>query len=492
MNDNELFNDLNTDNTNEQTISDNDTMNKKTKKKNKVKSKKAGKVAGAIALAAVFGICTGAGIYGAQNFTSLSLSDDASSSISIASTQTVSDDSDSQLKVTTTSNTQVVTTDVTSVVAAAMPSIVSINVKATTTTTDFFGQSYQQESEGAGSGIIIAQSDSELIIVTNNHVVSGANSMEVSFADGSTATAYLKGTESSVDIAVIAVELEDLSKDTLSAISIATLGDSNSLTVGESAIAIGNALGYGQSVTTGVISALDREIETEDGETNTFIQTDAAINPGNSGGALLNSAGEVIGVTSSKIGATTVEGMGFAIPISDVIDLINDLMNEDTKITVAEGQQGALGVSVMTPTGIDGAYVAAVGDGSAAQKAGIQAGDLITSFDGNDITSASDLTSIMSYYAEGDTVTVTVLRRVDGQYQYVDIEVTLDNASTLSSSSSTDGGNTQGYEYGMPGQSGEEQQDNGQGESKSGSASDDQQGSQPESNGNGFGFSFGG
>lgn len=458
MNDNEMFNNVSGD---DNSVHDN--SNNLNEQKALGKGRKTGKIAGALALAAVFGVCTGAGIYGASNFTTLSLSDDSSASYSIASTtsgseatNTDSDSSDSQIKVTTTSSTSVVTTDVSDVVAAVMPSIVSINIKATTTTTDMFGQSYQQESEGAGSGIIIAKSDTELIIVTNNHVIADADSMEVSFVDGSSATAYLKGTESSVDIAVIAVELEDLSDDTLSSISIATLGDSNSLTVGESAIAIGNALGYGQSVTTGVISALDREIETEDGETNTFIQTDAAINPGNSGGALLNSNGEVIGVTSSKIGATTVEGMGFAIPISDVIDLINDLMNEDTKITVAEAEKGALGVSVMTPTGIDGAYVAAVSEGSAADKAGIEVGDLITSFDGNDITSASDLTSLMSYYAEGDTVTVTVLRRVNGQYQYVDIEVTLDNASELTSSSSS-GSDSQGYGFGMPGSSESEQ-----------------------------------
>jgi serine protease Do len=453
------------------------------------KGKMTGKIAGALALAAVFGVCTGAGIYGASNFTTLSLNDGSNASYSIAATNTDTDSSDPEIKVTTTSSSQVVTTDVTSVVAAVSPSIVSINVKATTTTTDFFGQSYQQEAEGAGSGIIIAKSDTELIIVTNNHVIADANSMEVSFVDGSSATAYLKGTESSVDIAVIAVELEDLSEDTLSSISIATLGDSNSLTVGESAIAIGNALGYGQSVTTGVISALGREIETEDGETNTFIQTDAAINPGNSGGALLNSAGEVIGVTSSKIGATTVEGMGFAIPISDVIDLINDLMNEDTKITVAEAQKGALGVSVMTPTGIDGAYVAAVSEGSAADKAGIEAGDLITSFDGNDITSAADLTSIMSYYAEGDTVTVTVLRRVNGEYQYVDIEVTLDNASEISSSSSSSDNNSQGYSFGMPGQSGSESE---QGFGSQGNESEQEYDSPQGNNGGGSGFSFGG
>lgn len=466
MNDNEIFNNASGENNDSvQNKKENREARRAAKKEARRKAKAngkgkfSGKVAGALALAAVFGVCTGAGIYGASNFTTLSLSDNSSSSYSVSATNTDSDTSDSEIKVTTTSSTQVVTTDVTDVVAAVSPSIVSINIKATTTTTDMFGQSYQQEAEGAGSGIIIAKSDTELIIVTNNHVIADANSMEVSFVDGSSATAYLKGTESSVDIAVIAVELEDLSDDTLSSISIATLGDSNSLTVGESAIAIGNALGYGQSVTTGVISALNREIETEDGETNTFIQTDAAINPGNSGGALLNSKGEVIGVTSSKIGATTVEGMGFAIPISDVIDLINDLMNEDTKITVAEAEKGAMGVSVMTPTGIDGAYVAAVSEGSAADKAGIEVGDLITSFDGNDITSASDLTSLMSYYAEGDTVTVTVLRRVNGQYQYVDIEVTLDNASELTSSSSS-GSDSQGYSYGMPGSSESEQSEN--------------------------------
>jgi len=390
------------------------------------------RAAAVVGLAAVFGVCAGAGVYGAQYFSSTSIvsesSDDSSSDSSTTNTISVS---------TTSSDSSVVATDVTAVVESAMPSIVSIDCTFSTTSTDMFGQTTEEESSGSGSGIIIAETDTELIIVTNNHVIEDATTMTVTFNDGSSATAYLKGTDSSVDIGVIAVELEDLSEDTLNSISIATLGDSDSLTVGETAIAIGNALGYGQSVTTGVISALNREIETEDGETNTFIQTDAAINPGNSGGALLNSKGEVIGVTSSKIGATTVEGMGFAIPISDVIDLINELMNEDTKITVSEEEKGALGVSVMTPTGIEGAYVASVTEGSAADNAGIEVGDLITAFDGNTITSASDLTSLMSYYSEGDTVTVTVLRKVDGQYESLDLEVTLDNASTLTATTSS-------------------------------------------------------
>ncbi|WP_035778737.1 S1C family serine protease [Butyrivibrio sp. MC2013] len=421
-----------------------DNNNKKTKKG----GNKMARAAAAIALAAVFGLSAGAGVYGVKEYSSVaekgimnwldekaSAADEAGADTAEAGADQperssklgeLSDEAkDSGALKLGHGGVSIISSDVTSVVKSAMPSIVSIDCNFKTRTMNFFGQTMEQEQAGSGSGIIVGKSDSELIIVTNNHVVEGASSMSATFSDGNSATAYLKGTDPSVDIAVIAVEIEDITDDTLDAIKIASIGNSDELQVGEPAIAIGNALGYGQSVTTGVVSALGREIETEDGEKNSFIQTDAAINPGNSGGALLNASGEVIGVTSSKIGSTTVEGMGFAIPISDVEELIDRLMNLDTKIAVKDEDRGALGISVMTPSGIDGAYVAAVNEGGAADKAGIKEGDLITAFDGNSITSAADLTSMMSYYEKGSTVTVTVLRKDNGQYGSLDIEVTL-------------------------------------------------------------------
>ncbi len=402
-------------------------------KKAKSKGKFVRKALCATALAAIFGVSAGAGMYGAMNYNTLFHKSAIVQSVDTGKL-TAKDNTDNTVKLSTSSSNSIVTTDVTSVVKACMPSIVAIDCDFTTTTMNIFGQTAEQKSSGSGSGIIVAKNDKELIIVTNNHVISNANSMKVTFADGKKATAYLKGTDSGKDIGVVAVELSDLSNDTLSSIAVANLGDSNNLTVGEPAIAIGNALGYGQSVTTGVVSATNREIETQKDEKSTFIQTDAAINPGNSGGALLNSKGEVIGVTSSKIGATTVEGMGFAIPISDVVDLINQFMNSNTKIAVDDAKKGALGVSVMSPTGIEGAYVAAVTKDSAADKAGIKKGDLITGIDKNAVDSASTLTGLMKYYAKGDEVTITLLRKVDGKYQTMDVKVTLDSAKDLSKS----------------------------------------------------------
>lgn len=323
--------------------------------------------------------------------------------------------------------------DISDVVEEVMPAMVSIVNKQVTTATDFWGQSYQRESSGSGSGIIVAENDDELLIVSNNHVVEGATSLEVTFIDGSTAEASIKGRDSDMDLAVIAVPLSSLSDETKSEITIATLGDSDNLKLGEPVIAIGNALGYGQSVTNGIVSALNRELELEDGSTGIFIQTNAAINPGNSGGALLNINGEVIGINSNKIGATTVEGMGYAIPISSASPIIAELMERQTRNKVADGEVGYMGITMQEITEQiiqmynmpQGVFVYDVAQGSAAEAAGIKKGDIIVKFDGQKITSSTDLKDALEYYKAGETATVTVKRAVGGEYESIDLEITL-------------------------------------------------------------------
>ena len=239
--------------------------------------------------------------------------------------------------------------DVSPIAEKAMPSIVAINNKMLYETNDWFFGKQEYEVPSAGSGIIIGQNDTELLIVTNNHVVENSEDLQVVFIDDQSVEANIKGTDAENDLAVIAVPLSSISADTMSKISIATMGDSDSLKVGQGVVAIGNALGYGQSVTVGYISALDREVTTgEDGTTRHLLQTDAAINPGNSGGALLNMQGEVIGINSAKYSDTDVEGMGYAIPVSAVQDIINDLMNTKTKVAVDESRQGYLGIQALT------------------------------------------------------------------------------------------------------------------------------------------------
>ena len=320
--------------------------------------------------------------------------------------------------------------DVSDVAAQVMPAIVSIN-NTTTQTISYFGRTLQSEAVGAGSGIIVGESDSELLIVSNYHVVEDSSKLVVQFADGSEVEARMKGSDPDMDLAVIAVSLEDIEAATRAAITIAQLGDSDTLIVGEPAIAIGNALGYGQSVTTGVISALDRVIdlstseelygyqsEMDKEETASFIQTDAAINPGNSGGALLNIKGEVIGINSNKIGGSTIEGMGYAIPISAAKPIIEELMLRETRSKVGEEKKGYLGVTSLTvvdqmaqdygmPRGV---YVSEVVAGSAAERAGIVRGNIITEFGGNKISSTEDLASIMDYYAAGEVVEVEIMQ----------------------------------------------------------------------------------
>lgn len=340
-----------------------------------------------------------------------------------------------------TKTSSVVTSDVSSVVENVMPSIVSITNMSVQEVQNFFGGTSKQESESAGTGIIISQNDSELLVVTNNHVVAGSNTLTVTFADGNSVEANIKGTDSEYDVAVVAVPLDSISEDTKKAISVATLGDSTELKVGEPAIAIGNALGYGQSVTTGVISALNRSVsETNEttGETTEssvkLIQTDAAINPGNSGGALVNASGEVVGINSSKLVGDSVEGVGYAIPISDVSDLIENLMNQETKTKVAEADQGAIGIKGMSVSTEysqqlnmpEGVYVSEVTKGGGAEKAGMTRGCIMTGINGTTVSSMDDLQEQLQYYAKGDEVELTIqVPQSNGEYQEQSVNVTL-------------------------------------------------------------------
>ena len=340
-----------------------------------------------------------------------------------------------------TKTSSVVTSDVSSVVENVMPSIVSITNMSVQEVQNYFGGTSKQESESAGTGIIISQNDSELLVVTNNHVVAGSDTLTVTFADGNSVEANIKGTDSEYDVAVVAVPLDSISEDTKKAISVATLGDSTELKVGEPAIAIGNALGYGQSVTTGVISALNRSVSETDqttGETTEssvkLIQTDAAINPGNSGGALVNASGEVIGINSSKLVGDSVEGVGYAIPISDVSDLIENLMNQETKTKVAEADQGAIGIKGMSVSTEysqqlnmpEGVYVSEVTKGGRAEKAGMTRGCIITGINGTMVSSMDDLQEQLQYYAKGDEVELTIqVPQSNGEYQEQSVNVTL-------------------------------------------------------------------
>ena len=340
-----------------------------------------------------------------------------------------------------TKTSSVVTSDVSSVVENVMPSIVSITNMSVQEVQNYFGGTSKQESESAGTGIIISQNDSELLVVTNNHVVAGSDTLTVTFADGNSVEANIKGTDSEYDVAVVAVPLDSISEDTKKAISVATLGDSTELKVGEPAIAIGNALGYGQSVTTGVISALNRSVSETDqttGETTEssvkLIQTDAAINPGNSGGALVNASGEVIGINSSKLVGDSVEGVGYAIPISDVSDLIENLMNQETKTKVAEADQGAIGIKEMSVSTEysqqlnmpEGVYVSEVTKGGGAEKAGMTRGCIITGINGTTVSSMDDLQEQLQYYAKGDEVELTIqVPQSNGEYQEQSVNVTL-------------------------------------------------------------------
>lgn len=393
------------------------------------KKSKVGKAVGLVASAAVFGLVAGGVMVGVNTVANsyISSTPETKDNIVIGNQTDIKSDSES----TVAPATNLSNMDVSTIVDKAMPSVVAIYGKAEITQNSFFGtQSY--EAQSSGSGIIVGKTDTELLVVTNNHVIADTDSLEVEFNDGTKATASVKGGDSDNDVAVVAIKLSDLSEDTLSKISIANIGDSNDIKVGQGVVAIGNALGYGQSVTVGYISALNREVKTEGGTSRNLLQTDAAINPGNSGGALLNMKGEVIGINSAKYSDTDVEGMGYAIPISAVKDLIAELSSKETRTVVAAENQGYLGIqgkdideemakAYDMPQGI---YVYKVVEGGAAASSDLKAKDIITKFDGQSVRSMESLKNMLTYYESGKTVDLTV-QRLDESGNYVEKTVTI-------------------------------------------------------------------
>lgn len=330
-------------------------------------------------------------------------------------------------------------TDVSQVVEEAMPAVVAVASTAVYQTPDFgfgwfFGggsQSYEVPS--SGSGIIIGENDTELLIVTNNHVVQDTVSLKITFVDDTAVDAAVKGTDPDTDLAVISVPLDQIPQETKEKIAVARLGDSDGLKVGQGVIAIGNALGYGQSVTVGYVSALNREIKTSDGNTRVLLQTDAAINPGNSGGALLNMKGEVIGINAAKYSSTEVEGIGYAIPVSSVQDILDELMNRKTRSEVAEEKRGYLGIQGTTvdedaaaafgmPKGV---YVYKILKDGAAADSQLREKDIITKLDGMTVKSMQELQKLLKGYESGETIELLVQRQEDGQYKEIQIPVTL-------------------------------------------------------------------
>ena len=355
--------------------------------------------------------------------------------------------------------------DVSEIVSEALPSIVSITTKSVQEVQNYFGmygmygyapQQQEQEVEGSGSGIIVGKNDDELLIATNYHVVEGADTLSVAFTDGNAVEASVKGFDEERDLAVVSVSLDDVEDDTMDAISIANIGSSDDLKVGEQVVAIGNALGYGQSVTTGIVSAKNRRMDSDnntvtDGSDDSsdgvnLIQTDAAINPGNSGGALLNMEGEVVGINSAKLASTEVEGMGYAIAISDVTDILQNLMNETSRDKLDDSEHGVLGIkgsSVSSEAvqmyGIPaGVFVKGVTEGGAADKAGLKANSVITEFNGKTVSSINQLIEYLSYYEPDEEVELTVQVPHGTSYKEETVKVTLDENTDADDSDDND------------------------------------------------------
>lgn len=402
------------------------------------KRMKKGRVRRGIAYTLVFGLVAGATFGGIVTLSGRANSNKIESSQKPGQSDSANNTEHSntlsgQTIVQTNSVSGATVNDVSNVVTEVMPSIVSIT-STEVVQSNYFGQEVSQEQQGSGSGIIIAQKNDELLIVTNNHVVTGAEKIEVFFSDKSSVQATIKGTDSSNDLAVVSVKLSDLAEETKNTIRIATLGDSDEAKVGEMVIAIGNALGYGQSVTVGYLSAKDREVQTEDYTMN-LLQTDAAINPGNSGGALLNASGQVIGINSVKYSSTEVEGIGYAIPISYAVPIINDLMNREA---VSKDEQGYLGVKFSEVTTAiaqrynmpEGIFVSEVVSGSPAQKGGLLAGDIITGMDGRTTKTVSSFQELLQSKKAGTEVTLTVQRVTNGSYKETKVNVTLGTKPT--------------------------------------------------------------
>ena len=409
-----------------------------------------------IALAVIFGLVA-AVVFQAANFAADRFLNTGKSSVQIKTTdsvdlqETASDDSTADKVLSDSENGTVA-----AVAQASMPSVVAITTVSVQEIPSFFGYSSRQyKSASTGSGIIVGDNDDELLIATNNHVVDGATTLSVCFigddvANAETETvnagdngdlnvedavsAKIKGTDADNDLAVVAVKKSDIPEDTLNQIKIAQIGSSDDLAVGQQVVAIGNALGYGQSVTSGWISALNRTISTDDGTNSTgLIQTDAAINPGNSGGALLNMKGELIGINSAKYADSAVEGMGYAIPISKAKPILEELMNRETREKVDSSKKGYLGVSLasLTTEAIEmynmptGAFVRSVEDDSPAQEAGICKGDIIVKFDGQKVSDGDDLLDKQQYYKSGEKIEAVIARATNGEYEENTIELTL-------------------------------------------------------------------
>ena len=432
------------------------------KKPTRKKQRSRNKLGTTIGLAVVFGLVAGIVFQGVNLTTERFLVTDTEQKNQVETAQltkeTTADSKDTQNSVVSSE----VTGSVASVAKTAMPTVVAITSVSIQEIPYYFGFGFssrstqQYSSEGSGSGIIVGENDDELLIATNNHVVSGATTLNVCFmgsdvvsAEQETAetaaddsadinvedavSAKIKGTDESNDLAVIAVAKADIPQDTLSEIKIAQLDTSDDLEVGEQVVAIGNALGYGQSVTSGWISALNRPISTDDMTGSGLIQTDAAINPGNSGGALLNMKGEVIGINSAKFASNAVEGMGYAIPISKAQPILEDLMSRETRDKVDSSEASYLGINPLDLSAEvtamfdmpEGVFVSSVSTGEAADNAGIRKGDIITGFDGQTVTGRDDLNDKMKYYAAGETVDITIARAQNGQYVEQTVQVTL-------------------------------------------------------------------
>ena len=392
------------------------------------------KMIACISMGLCFGLCAGVGLYAVAEKTDfldklMSNKTNTQESGSIITGQSGINKVDTGVIHTT--NVTTVVSDVSAVVEAVMPSMVSIE-STYVEKYSYFGQIREQTSTGSGSGIIVGENETELLIATNYHVIEGATSLSVHFVNDEKVSAVVKGTDADMDLAVLAVKLTDLSADTVNAISIAKLGDSGNLRLGEPVVAIGNALGYGQSVTGGWVSALNREVVLENGSTGVFIQTDAAINPGNSGGALLNMNGEVIGINSNKIGGSVIEGMGYAIPISAAQPILEELMLKETREKVV-GPTGYLGIvpqSVTAEVALiygmpEGVFVSQVDEGTPAAKAGLLRGDIIVKFDGTKLLTADELREILTYYSPDETVELTVMRSQGGDYVETTVTVVL-------------------------------------------------------------------
>ena len=424
------------------------------------------KAATAVALAVIFGLVAGA-VFQGVNIAADKYRDNNSSSTQIGKTETVTGTEESTDGSSAESSVKSIVAEsgtVAGVAQATMSSIVAITSVSVQEIPSFFGYGTRQyQSAGSGSGIIVGENDSELLIATNNHVVSGATTLTVCFAGGdvvgaeeetqamasgdsitdssdssvdvnNAVSAKIKGTDEENDLAVIAVEKSDIPEETMNEIKIAQMGSSDDLVVGEQVVAIGNALGYGQSVTSGWVSALNRTISTEDGDTSGLIQTDAAINPGNSGGALLNMKGEVIGINAAKYADSQVEGMGYAIPISKAEPILEELMNRETRDKIEDTSKvGYMGIKAadLTTEAIQmynmpaGAFLTEVTPGGAADKAGIKKGDIVVKLDGQKVSGKNDLVDKLQYYESGETVEVVIARANNGEYKEETVEVTL-------------------------------------------------------------------